>query len=73
MLMRAVATVPELQKASVRRHRVGLRPARPAVRLETEQRDDATIVHCYGHGGSGVTLSWGCADDVLAVVRDLRL
>jgi D-amino-acid oxidase len=73
MLMRAIATVPELRKATVRRHRVGLRPARPAVRLETEQRDDATIVHCYGHGGSGVTLSWGCADDVLAVVRDLRL
>ena len=21
--------------------------------------------HCYGHGGSGVTLSWGCAKDVV--------
>ena len=22
------------------------------------------VVHCYGHGGSGITLSWGCAADV---------
>ena len=29
--------------------------------------DDARVVHCYGHGGAGVTLSWGCAEEV----RDL--
>ena len=43
------------------RHRVGLRPARPAVRLERGRR---RVIHCYGHGGAGVTLSWGCADEV---------
>ena len=43
------------------RHRVGLRPVRPAVRLERV----GDVVHCYGHGGAGVTLSWGCADEVV--------
>jgi D-amino-acid oxidase len=27
------------------------------------------VVHCYGHGGAGVTLSWGCAADVVDLVR----
>ena len=68
ILARARAVVPELARATVVGHRVGLRPARPTVRLEAEQVDDGTVVHCYGHGGAGVTLSWGCADDVAALV-----
>ena len=68
VLDRAVRLVPELGRAGVRGHRVGLRPARPEVRLEAEQVGDHRVVHCYGHGGAGVTLSWGCADDVTALV-----
>jgi D-amino-acid oxidase len=54
---------PRLTEASVLWHRVGLRPARPAVRLEAEQPAPGGpwVVHNYGHGGAGVTLSWGCA------------
>lgn len=63
ILERAIRLVPELAGARVLRHRVGLRPARPAVRLERVER----VVHCYGHGGSGVTLAWGCAEDVAAL------
>ncbi|WP_193607500.1 NAD(P)/FAD-dependent oxidoreductase [Nocardioides lijunqiniae] len=63
-LARAALLVPELASARVLRHRVGLRPARPSVRVERDGR----VVHCYGHGGAGVTLSWGCADDVVALV-----
>jgi D-amino-acid oxidase len=64
ILRRATDLVPELDGARVLRHKVGLRPARPAVRLERV----GGVIHCYGHGGAGVTLSWGCADEVLALV-----
>jgi D-amino-acid oxidase len=47
---------------------VGLRPGRSTVRLEAEPRGDGLIVHDYGHGGAGVTLSWGCAEEVVALV-----
>jgi D-amino-acid oxidase len=68
LLARAAELVPEPARARVVGHRVGLRPARPAVRLEAEQRGGTRVVHCYGHGGAGVTLSWGCADEVAALV-----
>jgi D-amino-acid oxidase len=47
--------------------RVGLRPfRRSGVRLERDQlRDGRTVIHNYGHGGAGFTLSWGCAREVL--------
>jgi D-amino-acid oxidase len=69
-LGRATELVPALAGARVLRHKVGLRPARPSVRLDAEARGDRTVVHCYGHGGAGVTLSWGCAADVVDLVRD---
>jgi D-amino-acid oxidase len=64
ILQRALRLVPQLAGAEVLRHKVGLRPARPSVRLERVDR----VVHCYGHGGAGVTLSWGCADEVAGLV-----
>jgi len=60
ILRRALRLVPELAGAEVLGHKVGLRPARPEVRVERV----GDVVHCYGHGGAGVTLSWGCADEV---------
>ncbi len=48
--------------------RVGLRPCRPG-NVCLEQQAATSIVHNYGHGGSGFTLSWGCAHEVLANVR----
>ncbi|RYP86459.1 FAD-binding oxidoreductase [Nocardioides guangzhouensis] len=66
ILARATALVPELEGARVLRHKVGLRPVRPAVRVERA----GNVVHCYGHGGAGVTLSWGTADEVAALAAD---
>ncbi len=68
VLRRCTALVPELAGARVLAHRVGLRPARPSVRLEAEDRGSGRVVHCYGHGGAGVTLAHGCAQDVVALV-----
>jgi D-amino-acid oxidase len=60
---------PRVRDARVLTHRVGLRPARPEVRLEAEALDGGRVLwHNYGHGGAGVTLSWGCAREVAAGV-----
>lgn len=68
ILGRCIEIEPRLGDARVRGHQVGLRPARPAVRVEVEQIGTARCVHNYGHGGSGVTLSWGCASRAAALL-----
>jgi D-amino-acid oxidase len=69
ILARCQVLEPRLRDAMVLEHRVGLRPGRPAVRLEAEPRGRALLVHNYGHGGAGVTLSWGCADEVVRLLE----
>jgi D-amino-acid oxidase len=61
---RCAELVPAVRDAPVVGVAVGLRPQRPAVRVEAEGR----VVHCYGHGGAGVTLAWGCAVEVAALL-----
>ena len=63
ILRRCTALEPRLAEAEVLEHKVGLRPGRPEVRLEREDGGTVPVVHNYGHGGSGVTLSWGCAEE----------
>lgn len=64
IVRRCAAVRPELARARVLGHRVGLRPARPAVRLEREPLPGGRVlVHNYGHGGAGVTVAWGCAGE----------
>ena len=70
ILRRCSALEPRLADAEVLGHGVGLRPGRPEVRLGREAGDGLTLVHNYGHGGSGVTLSWGCAEEALRLVRE---
>jgi D-amino-acid oxidase len=59
--------VLNIDKPPVLAERVGLRPFRKSgVRLERDLlRDGRAMIHNYGHGGAGFTLSWGCAREVL--------
>jgi D-amino-acid oxidase len=57
---------PRLRGATILGHRVGLRPVRPAVRLESEPFGDGILWHNYGHGGAGISLAWGCAAEIAA-------
>jgi D-amino-acid oxidase len=59
---------PRLRGAQILGHRVGLRPCRPEVRLESEPLDGGVLWHNYGHGGAGISLSWGCAAEITAGV-----
>jgi len=84
ILRDCAAIDPRVAGARVLGHRVGLRPFRPRVRLEAEPPGAAqaeppgtaraghesgpAVVHNYGHGGAGVTLSWGCAREAAALV-----
>ncbi|MPY29978.1 FAD-dependent oxidoreductase [Streptomyces adustus] len=69
IVRRCAEVEPSLAAATVVGHRVGLRPVRPEVRLEAEFRDGTLLLHNYGHGGAGLTLSWGCAREITEVLR----
>jgi len=60
---------PELDRDKIIGIGVGLRPSRDELRLEYENLNNKHIIHNYGHGGAGVTLSWGCATEVLHLLR----
>ena len=62
--------IPNLKNVEIIEDIVGLRPGRAEVRLEKEQISGKTIIHNYGHGGSGVTLSWGCAEEVVELANE---
>ena len=67
------AQVLKMESPRVLRERVGLRPFRKSgVRLESEKLGDGrAVIHNYGHGGSGFTLSWGCAENVFGLASGL--
>ena len=58
---RAVQLVPvEVAWDRIIRTTVGLRPHRPSgFMLRAERLDDHMLIHNFGHGGSGMSLSWG--------------
>jgi D-amino-acid oxidase len=68
ILEKVEALWPELDRSKIIGEAVGLRPSRSEVRLEVEVIDGRNVIHNYGHGGAGVTLSWGCAEEVVELV-----
>ena len=65
ILRRCAELVPAVAGARVLGVRAGLRPMRRGgPRVEVQRLGATRVVHAYGHGGAGMTLSWGCADEV---------
>lgn len=56
---------PAMRGAPIEKVWVGLRPGRSPLRLDSAVQQGKLVVHNYGHGGSGITLAMGCAEDVL--------
>jgi D-amino-acid oxidase len=73
ILRDCAAIEPRLAGVPIIEHLVGLRPFRPEVRLEAgpvpAHDGERLLVHSYGHGGAGITLSWGCAREVAALIQ----
>jgi D-amino-acid oxidase len=62
---RCASIDPRIAHLPVIGHRVGLRPTRPVIRCEADSEVTSyRLLHNYGHGGAGVSLSWGCAEDI---------
>ena len=50
---------------------VGLRPYRAeGFVVDAERLGEKLLIHNYGHGGAGITLSWGTASLAVALARE---
>ncbi len=72
ILSKVEALWPDLDRSKIIGGNVGLRPSRSEIRLELEDIEGRLVVHNYGHGGAGVTLSWGCAEEVVSLVEGIQ-
>jgi glycine/D-amino acid oxidase-like deaminating enzyme len=65
-----ILKIPNLDKEQIVAYSTGLRPYRKnGIRLEAETIDNKLIIHNYGHGGSGISLSWGCAQEAINIMK----
>lgn len=74
ILERGTTLDPKLERAKVLESYCGIRPRRSSVRVEIDRdlsNARRVVVHDYGHGGGGVTLSWGCAEEVANRIEPL--
>ena len=68
-LSHAAFVRPHIDERQVIRALVGLRPYRPSgFVVRGERMGEKLVVHNYGHGGGGITLSWGSSALAVAEV-----
>lgn len=64
----------KVERSRLIRTVVGLRPFRPGgFVIEAARLGEKFLVHNYGHGGAGVTLSWGTSSAAVDLARDFNL
>ena len=69
---RVEEVMPSLSNAPTVKEWTGIRPFRKTVKVSVEKNTQGKhIIHNYGHGGYGITLSWGCALEVVSFVKDI--
>lgn len=69
ILKENIHNIPSLRTAQILSSHVDMRPSRGTVRLQAEL--GRSLVHNYGHGGSGITLHWGCALECAEIVENV--
>jgi len=71
IIERCAEFIPQLRTAPILAEVVCIRPGRRAgVRLDRVKVGEFDVVNCFGHGGAGHSLSWGCAGNVLQLVKE---
>lgn len=69
-LRKKLIVTPDFSSEGILSYRAGIRPyRRGGIRLELEHFQDKLIIHDYGHGGSGISLSWGSARKSLSILQ----
>ncbi len=66
IIERCKQIAPKLNHLKIQSVEVGLRPGRSEIRIERV----GNIIHNYGHGGAGFTVSWGCANQVIQLIKN---
>ena len=57
---------PELRQSEYIGYNTGIRPERSnGIRIAVEEIHEKVVVHNYGHGGGGVSLSYGACKQAL--------
>ncbi|MCA9294402.1 MAG: FAD-dependent oxidoreductase [Phycisphaerales bacterium] len=75
-MMPDLLPIPDLRDEQVLRRIAGIRPYRlGGIRLEADEQTlhGRLLVHNYGHGGAGITMAWGCAEDAATLVRQYAM